>query len=346
MEQKCTYDGGQSDFFAFSSGRPQQHVFQTAGTWQVESASRYEYWVETQIRHITVDRPNAAQRKDFRAKVTSLASATMEVHYAESDAFSASRTRRDIMADPVDELALLFVLEGSLHARLGDHHALSLGPDDFYLYDAGYPQRLEFSRNRIVQFDLCRRKLTAACGGRTPQPAVITDALRRSGLTSMLRLQLSQFPHAYYGLTPQERMVMQSATESLALTVISAALLSDRQATVNGLHLAEAARRYIHLNLDNPEFDTSDIARNLGCSRATLYRAFQLTGVSVAGYIREQRLQKLYQMLRNPLERRPISALAPLCGLYDIPNVSQMFRKRFGMSPSEARRSEMNPAVI
>lgn len=253
--------------FAFSSGRPQKHVFQTAGTRHVDARRRYEYWVETQIRHIAMDRPDAAQRRDFRAEVTSLASATMEVHYAESDAFSATRTHRDIRQDLTDELALFLVLEGSLHARLGDRHALAMGPNDFYLYDSGHPQRLRFSRNRLIQFDLSRDKLEAACGGHTPQPAVIADALRRSGLTPMLRLHLCQFPQAY------------------------------------------------------------------------------LTGTSVAAYIREQRLQKLHRMLLDPLERRPIAALAPPCGLYDIPNVNQMFRKRFGLPPSQARRGETNPAI-
>jgi len=268
----------------------------------------------------------------------------MEIHYAEFDAFSATRTLRDVRTDPSDELALLLLLEGTLHARLDDRY-LALGRNELYLYDSSQPQRLEFSRNRVVQFDIDRHKLAAACGGRAPQPALVIEALRRSGLTAMLRRHLSEFPAAYQHLTPQECVVMQAATEALALTVISAAVLSNGAETANGLRLAEAARHYIHVNLDKPELDATDIAQHLGCSRSTLYRAFSLTDVSVAAYIREQRLLKLHQMLRNPLEPRPVAALAPLCGLYDTPNVSQMFRRRFGMSPTEVRRLETKTAI-
>lgn len=332
-------------YYPFSTGRPSEHVFQTVGTGHVAPSNRYEYWSETHIRHITMDAPRPSQRRDFRGQLSSLASPTMEIHYAEFDAFSATRTLRDVRTDPSDELALLLLLDGTLHASLDDR-CLTLGRNNLYLYDSSRPQRLEFSRNRLVQFDIDRQKLAAACGGRAPQPALVIEALKRSGLTPMLRRHLSEFPASYRHLTPQECVVMQAATETLALTVISAAVLSNGAETATGLQLAEAARHYIHANLDKPELDAADIAHHLGCSRATLYRAFGLTGASVAAYIRERRLLKLRQMLRNPLERRPVAALATLCGLYDTPNVSQMFRRRFGMSPTEARRLETKTALF
>jgi len=334
-----------SQVYSFSAGRPQKQIFQIAGTGLIEPGSRYEYWVETQIRHITMDRPNAQQHRDFHAKVTSLANAAMEIHYSESDAFSATRTLRDVKKDPSDELALLLVLEGSLHVELGNRQALSAGPGDLYLYDSQHPQRLHLSRNRIIQFDLCRHRLSAACGGHSPRPAITSDALRHSGLTPMLRLQLSQFPLAYRNMTQQEQAVMHAATESLALSVISAAVQSDRNAEMAAQRLARAARRYIHVNLDKPDLNAADLAHHLGCSRATLYRAFHEMGTPIAAYIREQRLQRLRQLLIQPHEHRPITVLAPLCGLYDAPNVGQLFRKRFGIPPSRIRGGETGPAV-
>jgi len=41
-----------SQVYSFSAGRPQKQIFQIAGTGLIEPGSRYEYWVETQIRHI------------------------------------------------------------------------------------------------------------------------------------------------------------------------------------------------------------------------------------------------------------------------------------------------------
>jgi len=331
--------------YPFSTGRPREQVFQTAGTSLITPASRYDYWVETQIRHITMDRANAQQRRYFRVQVTSLANNAMELHYRESDAFSASRTLRDTRNDPSEELALLLVLEGSLQVGFGNRQTLSVGPGEFFLYDSERPQRLSLSRNRLIQFDLCRHQLDAICGGRIPHPSLTSLALRHSGLTPVLRLQISQFPMAYRHMTPQEQAVMHASTESLALSVISTAIQPDHRADASGQRLAQAARQYIHANLDKPELNAGDIARQLGCSRATLYRAFNATGAPVAAYIREQRLQKLYQLLAQPLEQRPITVLAPLCGLYDTPNVGQLFRKRFGIPPSRLRLDETNPTV-
>src|SRR5690606_4414732 len=99
MEPGHALGARKSHYYPVSSGRPREHIFQTVGTGHVAPASRYEYWAETQIRHITMDPPTPSQRRDFRAKVTSLANATMEVHYTEFDAFSATRTLRDIRTD-------------------------------------------------------------------------------------------------------------------------------------------------------------------------------------------------------------------------------------------------------
>ncbi|MBQ2263635.1 MAG: helix-turn-helix domain-containing protein [Loktanella sp.] len=64
--------------------------------------------------------------------------------------------------------------------------------------------------------------------------------------------------------------------------------------------------------------------------------------VTVAGAIRELRLQRLMRLLQTAPDGLPIVRLAERCGLYDAPNVNQMFRKRFGMSPRDIRASKIS----
>src|SRR5690606_7017482 len=62
--------------------------------------------------------------------------------------------------------------------------------------------------------------------------------------------------------------------------------------------------------------------------------------LTVAAYIREQRLQRLHQLLQTADRNIPLAILAERCGLWNVTNVSKAFRKRFGMSPSEARNGD------
>lgn len=82
------------------------------------------------------------------------------------------------------------------------------------------------------------------------------------------------------------------------------------------------------------------IARRLGCSRSTLYRAFAQYNMSVAGHIRERRLLMMRNRLRTAPLHISIADIAAGCGLYDAPNMSRLFRARFGVPPSAMRAGQ------
>lgn len=131
---------------------------------------------------------------------------------------------------------------------------------------------------------------------------------------------------------------MLETSEALALAILQGAVgdqLPEGSGRARTLLLA--ARQFIAHNLDSPDLTPDMICAGIGCSRATLYRVFKKSGLAVSGHIRELRLQRLYRMLRNPLDDRPITVLAAHCGLIDPPNLSQMFRRRFGLCPKELR---------
>ena len=78
---------------AFSRGRPSDLVFQQIGTMSARAGERYDFWVETQLRHIQMARADERQRRDFRAQLVSLACASNEMHYSRSDGFHGRRGR-------------------------------------------------------------------------------------------------------------------------------------------------------------------------------------------------------------------------------------------------------------
>src|SRR5690606_30514628 len=98
-----------------------------------------------------------------------------------------------------------------------------------------------------------------------------------------------------------------------------------------------AAKRYIDAHLADPQLGVLGIAGALGCSRATLYRAFSERDVSLANYIKEARLSRAAQLLRKGAAPETLSKLAHDCGFTNADHFRREFRRRFGLSPSEFR---------
>ncbi|MCI2810150.1 helix-turn-helix domain-containing protein [Eoetvoesiella caeni] len=326
------------DHHSFSQGRPECCLFQEMSTQDIAPASRFDFWVSDVVRTFSVDSPNDLQRKDFRAKVISLATATGEMHYAESDGISAHLTAQTIRNAEFDELALMLMLDGHVQCTYECGEPTTIGKGGFFLLDGSCPTSIRFSRHTVVQLDLSRPLLKSLFPGAVPAPSVINAALANSRLAGLLRDHLRQFPRMAMGLGPIEQQGLLDASESFALTTIEAAFSTSLQGTErSSAGLFAAAQRYIKRHLPIPELSPDAVAAAIGCSRSTLYRLFDDQELSVQGYIRELRLQQFLHLLQQENRTLPIQTLALRCGLYDWSNVSRLFRQRFGMSPSEAR---------
>lgn|GEM_PF-6515870 len=92
-----------------------------------------------------------------------------------------------------------------------------------------------------------------------------------------------------------------------------------------------------------PNLAAKSLASLLNLSRATLYRAFHERGLTVAGYIREVRLQEAKRRLESSTPDMPVAAIAEACGFPDPNHFRRLFRERFGMSPSEVRDAPRPP---
>ncbi len=98
-------------------------------------------------------------------------------------------------------------------------------------------------------------------------------------------------------------------------------------------------KRFIRANLAHPELGPDMVAKAMGMSRASLYRAFAPLG-SVADFIRRQRLERVLSDLRDPARRgRSIAEIAYAWGFADWSTFSRAFKAAFGFTPSEARAS-------
>jgi len=323
---------------SFSNGRPKDHVFQTVSTERLPPAERYAFWAEDVIRTFAIPPPDGRQQRDFVASVTSLANPSGEMHHAVGDAYEAHLSARAAASAAFDELSLFLMLEGRALYAYGDGPEREVPEGGFFLLDGSRPMSVRFTRHSCIQVDLSRPLLESLFPGGTPDPDLITEALAHSRLAGLLRDHLRRFPDIASGMAPPEQLALLDASESFALTTIEGAFSTAAGPSAHSREgMFAAAQRYIRRNLANPDLDPAAVAGAVGCSRSTLYRLFAEHDLTVGGYVRELRLQQFMHLLRKDDGTAPIHALAQRCGFHDTPNVNRVFRRRFGMSPSEAR---------
>ncbi|MEB3337792.1 MAG: AraC family transcriptional regulator, partial [Leptolyngbyaceae bacterium] len=97
------------------------------------------------------------------------------------------------------------------------------------------------------------------------------------------------------------------------------------------------ARELVTQRLENP-LSLLDLARAVGLNDCTLKRGFrQVLGTTVFGYIRQQRLIKAYQLLRD--REMSVAEVTCLVGYTHPGHFATAFKREFGVSPNVFKNS-------
>lgn len=210
---------------------------------------------------------------------------------------------------------------------------------DLLLFDNSNPITLKFSDYDYIYMSISRSITQMSIPEKAPTLHETREALNNSNIAHLFKKHLQDFSTALGEMKEVEQDLFLEVTIDFAVAVLKWAFLqvNNRSSTNGGLFVS--AQRFIRHNLSDSELTPKEIASVLGCSRSTLYRMFSARGLSVAGYIRELRLQKFLRLLLSSRSDLPIHVLAQNCGLQGIQNLSRLFRNRFGATPSEVRSS-------
>ncbi len=107
----------------------------------------------------------------------------------------------------------------------------------------------------------------------------------------------------------------------------SALGLLDRQFLNHFIEIVEA-------EIDNDRITPAEIARQMAMSRSQLHRKLTaLTGLAVSEYLRNYRLERAMELLRNGAGN--VSEVAWQVGFVNAKHFSTAFKEKFGKSPSE-----------
>jgi AraC family transcriptional activator of tynA and feaB len=312
----------------------------TAG---VAARERFAFWRATAMRRMEPSLVDG-RADQFRGRVRRVSGSCASLVDYRSDAIWMTRNRRHISVDGGDEISVGLVVGASTGAEQNDRELL-LRRTELYVIDFARPVRSMLADHHELAIMLPRASVAAALG--TVPSTLGGTRLFDEGIGAVLMASMSSIAAQMDRMTRAERAVALDTAAALALAAIQATLRRRLGQEHAGAGLLAAANAIIRQRCGDPELTPDGISRAIGCSRATLYRVFGGGGQSVAAAIWSARLDRAGWLLPLRASRDvPVADLAYRCGFADPASFSRMFRRRYGLSPREARGSGLALASL
>lgn len=217
-----------------------------------------------------------------------------------------------------------------------DGRSTILNPGDLVLYDSSRPFRVETTGPFQFTIGLLPKRLLPI-----PQEALVARTARAttpdSGVGAALGALLTSLAGGRAaGADPAQQVALQHALVSLYV-----AFMSEEGAVGSppSVHLA-LAKSFIVRHLGRADLTPAEIAGACGVSQSYLHRLFANDGTTVAGYLREQRLQGAHRDLTTSIRDEPIKVIGSRWGMPDPAHFSRVFKARFDVTPGEARHAD------
>ncbi|SFM45762.1 helix-turn-helix transcriptional regulator [Methylobacterium pseudosasicola] len=134
-------------------------------------------------------------------------------------------------------------------------------------------------------------------------------------------------------------LVRAHLTELLAFTVHEPAPMTAPPGPSRRELRIQALKAEVKQRLGQPDLSLEAVAQAQQISSRQVQAMFQAEGEIFSGFVLTRRLDRAMQRLTDVEDARPVSAIAFDVGFGDLSYFNRTFRKRFGLTPSEVRRS-------
>jgi AraC-like DNA-binding protein len=168
-----------------------------------------------------------------------------------------------------------------------------------------------------------------------PIPAK-TEALRL--LVDYVQLTLKNRQLA----SPELRRLFTAHISDLVALAVGATRDAANIAYGRGMRAArlQAAKAFITRNIRRADLSAKAVAIHLGVTPRYVHLLFETEGLSCNQFVVERRLVCAYEMLNDSQRSdRTITAIAFMAGFSDLSHFNRVFRRRFGVTPSEVRHA-------
>jgi AraC-like DNA-binding protein len=255
------------------------------------------------------------------------------------------RSLHHIQADQVSDVILCM----PIHARAHVSHYGStarLEPGSFIMYSGLRPVDCDlFSLTPGGKFSCIHVRIAAPYLRR--RLSNLDDcldhpiAIRRGAghiMRSLIELALMEADALSSSQSIQIGSMLIDAIAATAGEAPEIAMQSEVRRRSANARLFEQATRLIEDNLSNPFLNAELVADHCRVSSRHLRNVFAQASTTVGAYIREMRLQQCRAALRSPrLQDQTVTQIALSWGFNDPAHFSRLYRKRFGLAPSQDR---------
>lgn len=147
-------------------------------------------------------------------------------------------------------------------------------------------------------------------------------------------------------IAPTEEAMFSAHIIDLATLLLGPGRDAVEQAKQQGVRAArrQAIKADVKAHLGEPDLSLDWISRRHSLSVPYIRALFYDEGTSFTDYVMHARLDHVRTLLLDPkLSGRTIAVLALMAGFGDISWFNHVFRRRFGMTPSDMRASNRRP---
>jgi AraC-like DNA-binding protein len=152
----------------------------------------------------------------------------------------------------------------------------------------------------------------------------------------------------YVDITWREQTMTSPDLQHLVVSHIYDLMALAIGATRDAAHIAEgrglraarlaAIKQEIARNLEQGDLSVAALAARHRCTERFVQRLFEMEGTTFTEYVLAQRLARAHRMLSDPRrDGEKISTVAYDCGFGDVSYFNRVFRRRYGIAPSDVR---------
>lgn len=247
------------------------------------------------------------------------------------------RRHERVADDRFDHFVLHHVLDGELIGGPVDA-PLHVSPGESLLLDTRYSMENGARAVSLITVSVARDVVRAAAGELDGLHGRRLSARDGALLSAMLRAMVEQAAELSAGA--------QSTVTRMLVDLLSIAINPAGNSARSDFHRLdyvrrEAAQRLIEARLADRNFSVQEITREIGVSRASLYRLFEAQG-GVLRFIQLRRLQHLRDRLDDrAFDHYPLAELAPQSGFSSESHASRLFKQAFDLSPGAYRTASI-----
>jgi len=249
------------------------------------------------------------------------------------------RTDAAAMRAQADDGFVLLQLAGHAQLTQFDQRA-SLSPGDVTMIDAGAPFEINLNeRNAQICVHVPKDRLASQVAG--------WEGRFASKLPPSTSYLLHSLVSSAFGpadcFSKEQGEILANAFLSLLATGWNSCTGDEAAPFEAASEIVQKVKSYIIAHLADEALSPRMIASATAVSERHLHRLFNAEGQSVSHWIRQCRLERCANDLRNPsLRARSITDIAFGWGFNDSAHFSRLFRKEFAMAPRDYRRAVLS----